>query len=225
MKKYAFVDEDGTTPDNIRLEVGKYVTDTGEGSELLLKMTHAAGDSPLVATLVNRENLSTHPMRLFSIEQWAVDPNKNDGKCYMVVKEVDAPVIRLEQKLRFAIAAMGNLYANKKFKRWAANWVSDEDRSYDSAMAMNATAKEEHEGIQALVDMGVHTGDSHEQMELQKDMFIRVDAVTEAAALSTDPSKTDEEVCKLVAQALDNIQRFNDETNLIDLANLICKDS
>lgn len=222
MQKYAFVDENGTTPDNIRLEIGKYVADAAEGNELLMKMTHAAGDSPLFAALVNPEDLNEHPMRLFSIEQWAVDPNTNDGKCYMVVKEVEAPVVRLEQKLRFAIAAMGNLYDNKKFKAWANNWVTDSDRSYDAAMAMNAAAREEMEGIQALVDMGVHTGESHEEMEKQKDMFARVDAVTEAAALSTDPSKTDEEVCNYVAKALDNIQRFNDETNLIDLAKLVC---
>lgn len=225
MHKYAFVDENGTTPDNIRLEVGKYVADATEGSELLMKMTHAAGESPLFAALVNPADLNKHPMKLYSIEQWEVDPKSSDGKCYMVVKEVEAPVVRLEQKLRFAIAALGNLYNNKKFKRWANNWVIDSDRSCDAAMAMNALAKEEMEGIQALVDMGVHTGESHEEMARQNDMFLRVDAVTEAAALSIDPTKSDEEVCGLVAKALDNIQRFNDETNLIDLAKLICKDS
>ncbi len=225
MHKYAFVDENGTTPDNIRLEVGKYVADATEGNKLLEKLTHAAGDSPLFAALVNPEDLSKKPMKLYSIEQWAADPKSDDGKCYMVVKEVEAPVVRLEQKLRFAIAAMGNLYADKKFKIWANNWVTDSDRSYDAAMAMNAAAKEEKDGIQALVDMGIHTGESHEDMERQKDMFARVDAVTEAAALSTDPSKTDEEVCGLVAKALDNIQRFNDETNLVDLAKLVCTES
>lgn len=224
MQKFAFVDENGTTPDNIRLEVGKYVADAGEGNELLEKMTHAAGETPLFAALVNPEDLNKHPMKLFSIEQWAVDPKSNDGKCYIIVKEVEAPVVRLEQKLRFAIAALGNLYNNKKFKVWANRWVTGEDRSYESAMIINAAAKEEREGIQALVDMGVHTGDSHEDMEKQKDMFTRVDAVTEAAALSTDPSKTDKEVCGFVANALDNIQRFNDETNLLDLAKLICKE-
>ena len=225
MHKYAFVDENGTTPDNIRLEVGKYVADATEGNELLMKMTHAAGESPLFAALVNPEDLNKHPMKLYSIEQWAVDPKSNDGKCYMVVKEVEAPVVRLEQKLRFAIAALGNLYNNKKFKIWADNWATDSDRSYDASMAMNAVAKDEMEGIQALVDMGVHTGDTHGDMARQKDMFIRVDAVTEAAALSIDPSKSDEEVSALVAKALDNIQRFNDETNLIDLAKLICRES
>jgi len=225
MHKYAFVDENDTTPDNIRLEVGKYVADATEGNQLLEKLTHAAGDSPLFAALVNPEDLSKKPMKLYSIEQWAVDPKSNNGKCYMVVKEVEAPVVRLEQKLRFAIAAMGNLYENKKFKIWAENWATDSDRSYDAAMAMNALAKEEMDGIQALVDMGIHTGDSHEDMEKQKDMFTRVNAVTEAAALSTDPGKTDEEICGLVAKALDNIQRFNDETNLIDLAKIICTEN
>lgn len=225
MQKYAFVDENGTTTDNIRLEVGKYVADATEGNELLMKMTHAAGESPLFAALVNPKDLNKHPMKLYSIEQWAVDPNTYNGKCYMVVKEVEAPVVRLEQKLRFAIAALGNLYDNKKFRIWANNWVTDTDRRYETAMAMNALAQKEMEGITALVDMGVHTGDSHEDMERQNDMFVRVDAVTEAAALSTDPSKSDEEVCGLVAKALDNIQRFNDETNLIDLAKLICRDS
>jgi hypothetical protein len=80
------------------------------------------------------------------------------------------------------------------------------------------------DGIQALVDMGVHTGDSHEDMDRQRDMFARVDAVTKAAALSMDPSKSDKEVVELVSRALDNIQRFNDQTNLVDLASLICKE-
>lgn len=225
MQKFAFVDENGTTPDNIRLEIGKYVADAGDGNALLSKMTHAAGETRLLAALVNPEDLSKHPMKLYSIEQWAVDPKSNDGKCYMIVKEVEAPVVRLEQKLRFAIAALGNLYDNNEFKVWASRWVTGEDRSYDSAMAVNAGAKAEREGMQALVDMGVHTGDTHEDMEKQKDMFSRVDAVTEAAALSTDPSKTDEEVCGFVAKALDNIQRFNDKTNLLDLAKLICKEA
>lgn len=221
MQKFAFVDESGTTPDNIRLEVGKYVADATEGNELLMKMVHAAGDSPQFAALVNPAD---SPMKLFSVEQWAVDPKSTDGKCYMVVKEVEAPVVRLEQKMNFAIAAMGNLYDNAEFKAWASNWVSNSDRSAETAMKMNAIAKEEMDGIQALVDMGVHTGSSHEEMAQQKDMFARVDAVTRAAALSTDPSKSDKEVVQLVSQALDNIQRFGDKTNLVDLANLICKD-
>ena len=221
MLKFAFVDENGTTPDNIRLEPGKYVADATEGNELLMKMVHAAGDTPQFAALVNSVE---QPMKLFSIEQWAVDPKSNDGKCYMVVKEVEAPVVRLEQKLNFAIAAMGNLYDNAEFKVWASNWVSNSDRSAETAMKMNSVAKEEMDGIQALVDMGVHTGDSHEDMDRQRDMFARVDAVTKAAALSMDPSKSDKEVVELVSRALDNIQRFNDQTNLVDLANLICKE-
>jgi len=221
MLKFAFVDENGTTPDNIRLEPGKYVADATEGNELLMKMVHAAGDTPQFAALVNSVE---QPMKLFSIEQWAVDPKSNDGKCYMVVKEVEAPVVRLEQKMNFAIAAMGNLYDNAEFKVWASNWVSNSDRSAETAMKMNSVAKEEMDGIQALVDMGVHTGDSHEDMDRQRDMFARVDAVTKAAALSMDPSKSDKEVVELVSRALDNIQRFNDQTNLVDLANLICKE-
>ena len=221
MLKFAFVDENGTTPDNIRLEPGKYVADATEGNELLMKMVHAAGDTPQFAALVNSVE---QPMKLFSIEQWAVDPKSNDGKCYMVVKEVEAPVVRLEQKLNFAIAAMGNLYDNAEFKVWASNWVSNSDHSAETAMKMNSVAKEEMDGIQALVDMGVHTGDSHEDMDRQRDMFARVDAVTKAAALSMDPSKSDKEVVELVSRALDNIQRFNDQTNLVDLANLICKE-
>ncbi|KPK11956.1 MAG: hypothetical protein AMJ68_03935 [Acidithiobacillales bacterium SG8_45] len=221
MQKFAFVDESGTTPDNIRLEPGKYVADATEGNELLMKMVHAAGDTPQFAALVNSAD---SPMKLYSVEQWAVDPKSSDGKCYMVVKEVEAPVVRLEQKMNFAIAAMGNLYDNEEFKAWASNWVSKSDRSAETALRMNAIAKEEMDGIQALVDMGIHTGGSHEEMAQQKDMFARVDAVTRAAALSIDPSKSDKEVVELVSQALDNIQRFSDKTNLADLANLICND-
>jgi hypothetical protein len=222
MQKFAFVDENGNTPDNIRLEPGKYVADATEGNELLMKMVHAAGDTPQFAALTNPKDQSENPMKLYSIEQWAVDPNQNDGKCYMVVKEVEAPVVRLEQKLNFAIAAMGNLYDNAEFKAWASNWVSNSDRSADTAMKMNTIAKEELDGIEALVSMGVSTGDTHEDMDRQRDMFARVDLVTRAAAISMDPKKTDKEVCELVSQALDNIQRFNDQTNLVDLATLIC---
>ena len=224
MQKYAFVDENGTTPDNIRLEPGKYVADTTEGNELLMKMIRAAGETPHFAALMNSEDPVEKPMKLYSIEQWAVDPNDSDGKCYMVVKEVEAPVVRLEQKLNFAIAAMGNLYDNAEFKAWASNWVSASDRSADTAMKMNSLAQEELDGIQALVSMGVSTGDNHEDMAKQKDMYFRVGLVTRAAAMSMDPKKTDKEVCELVSQALDNIQRFGDQTNLVDLANLVCKE-
>ena len=224
MQKFAFVDENGTTPDNIRLEPGKYVADAMEGNELLMKMIHAAGDTPHFAALTNPRDPGEGVMKLYSIEQWAVDPNNNDGKCYMVVKEVEAPVVRLEQKLNFAIAAMGDLYDNSDFKTWVNDWVSGSDRSAETAIRMNTIAKEELDGIQALVAMGIHTSDSHEDMEKQKDMFARVDLVTRAAAMSLDPKQSDKEVCNLVSQALDNIQRFGDQTNLVDLANLVCKE-
>ncbi|GMR18115.1 MAG: hypothetical protein BMS9Abin33_0518 [Gammaproteobacteria bacterium] len=225
MRKYAFADENGKTPDNIQLKPGKYLAKAGSKNDLMLRIVHASGESPEMAALVNIEDQATHPMKLYSIQQWLVDPNATDGKVYMIVKEVEAPVVRLEQKLEFAIAALSNLNDNDAFKKWADGWLTNADRGKDTTMAINKIVKEELEGINSLVAMGVSTGYSHEEMQQKIDLFTRIEAVTEAAALAVDAPKSDENVSRLLVKATENIQKVNKETNLVDLAEKICAEN
>jgi len=222
MRKYAFAGDNGKTPDNIQLKPGKYLAKAGSKNDLMLRIIHASGESPEIAALVNIEDQATHPMKLYSIQQWLVDPNATDGKTYMIVKEVEAPVVRLEQKLEFAISALSNLYANDAFKKWAVGWLTNADRSKDTTMAVNKIVKEELEGISSLVAMGVSTGYSHEEMQQKIDLFTRIEAVTEAAALAVDAQESDENVSRLLAKATENIQKVNKKTNLVSLAEKIC---
>lgn len=222
MRKFAFADKNGRTPDNVTLKPGKYLTDSGSKEDLILKTLHSSGGSPEVAALVSTEDPSKHEMKLFSIEQWAVDPNVKDGKVYLVVKEVEAPVVRMEQKLQFAIATVSNLIKDKHFRRWATAWLHNEDRSAASALTIANSAQEELDGIDQLVAMGVSTGESHEDMQKQKATLARISALCNAAALATDASKSDEEVCKLLSIAVEDIQKIFKGENLVKLAEKIC---
>lgn len=222
MRKFAFADANGRTPDNVQLKPGKFLTDADSEEDLMLKTVHSSGCSAEVAALVSTEDPKKHHLRLFSIEQWSVDPNDKNGKVYLVVKEVEAPVVRLEQKLQFAIATLGNLIKDKAFRRWANNWLNKSDRNAPAAAVIAKSAQDELDGIDQLVAMGVSTGESHEDMQKQKDTLGRIVAVCKAAALATDASKSDEEVSKLLSEAITDIQDFYKADNLIKLAEKIC---
>lgn len=222
MRKYAFADENGRTPDNIQLKPGKYIANSGSKNDLILRTKHSCGESPELAALVSEVDQTKQPMKLYSIEQWAVDPSKQDGKIYMVVKEIEAPVVRLKQKLQFAIAALNNICDSRAFKKWADGWLVNSDRSKEAAVKVSKAAKEELEGIQSLVELGISTGDSHEEMQQQKEMLNRIVALTQAAALAADAGESDDNVCKLLAKAMENIQDLGKDTNLVGLAERIC---
>lgn len=222
MRKFAFADETGCTPDNVQLKPGKYLTDSGSKEDLMLKTVHSAGGSPELAALVSAEDPAKHHLKLFSIEQWAVDPNVKNGKVYLVVKEVEAPVVRMEQRIMFAIATISNIVKDKAFKRWANSWMHNEDRTADSALEIANAAQEELDGIENLVTMGISTGGSHEEMKKQKETLSRISALANAAVLATDAGRSDDDVCQLLSVATDNIQKIFKGENLIKLAEKIC---
>lgn len=222
MRKFAFADENGRTVDNVQLKTGKFLTDAGSKEELVFKTVHSIGSSAEVAALVSREDPEKHHLKLYSIEEWAVDANDKNGKVYLVVKEVEAPVVRLEQKLQFAVATLGNLIKDKAFRAWANNWLNKSDRNAAAATEIEKAAQEELDGIAQLVEMGISTGESHEDMQKQKDTLNRIVALTKAAAMATDASKADDDVSKLIADAITDIQNFYKADNLIKLAEKIC---
>lgn len=222
MRKFAFADETGCTRDNVQLKPGKYLTDSGSKEDLMLKTVHSAGGSPELAALVSAEDPAKHHLKLFSIEQWAVDPNVKNGKVYLVVKEVEAPVVRMEQRIMFAIATISNIVKDKAFKRWANSWMHNEDRTADSALEIANAAQEELDGIENLVTMGISTGGSHEEMKKQKETLSRISALANAAVLATDAGRSDDDVCQLLSVATDNIQKIFKGENLIKLAEKIC---
>ncbi|MFV1992915.1 MAG: hypothetical protein ACC635_03345 [Acidiferrobacterales bacterium] len=222
MRKYAFADETGCTPDNVQLKPGKFLTELGSKEDLMVKTIHSSGGSPELAALVSTEDPAKHHMKLFSIEQWAMDPNVKNGKVYLVVKEVEAPVVRMEQRIMFAIATISNMVKDKAFRRWANSWMHNEDRSADSALVIADAAQEELDGIDNLVAMGISTGGSHEDMKKQKETLSRITALANAAVLATDAGKSDDDVCQLLAVATDNIQNIFKGENLIKLAQKIC---
>jgi len=224
MRKFAFANASGLTPDNVQLKPGKFMTDVGSEEDLMLKTVHSAGGSAELAALVTPQDTKKARLKLFSIEQWAIDPNVKNGKVYLVVKEVEAPVVRMEQKLQFAIATVSNLVKDKAFRKWASAWLNNEDRSQESAQKISRLAGEELEGIDNLVAMGISTGQSHEEMQNQKNALARITAVSGAAALATDASESDEEVGKLLSVAIDGIQDIFKGDNLIKLAEKICSE-
>jgi hypothetical protein len=140
MRLYKLTDKDGRTYNGTQW--GESITHTAKGDSSQLLCSNAwihAYESPEIAVLLNPAHGDFRPFRLWEAEG---EIGKRDGqsKCgcrtLTVVREIlEIPVFTREQRVRFAIHCVAQMYKENSWRRWAERWLTGQDRSCAAAYA------------------------------------------------------------------------------------------
>ncbi len=136
MKKYKLTTQDLKTHNGFQWEIGKEQTTSGQGELCSSGWLHYY-HHPLLAVLLNSIHANIKNPKLFEVK--ALGVHKNDkglkGGCtkLTLVKEIELPIITLNQKTVFGILCAKEVYKEEKWNLWADNWLSGKDRTADAA--------------------------------------------------------------------------------------------
>jgi len=148
MKKYKLTDQNLKTHDGFQWELGKKVTTDGKMDSLCNKSWLHYYDHPLLAVLLNPIHADIPNPRLFEVKACGnhlKDSGLKGGCTEMtLVKEIELPVITLNQKIAFGILCSLEVFKEKKFINWAIDWLSGKNRNYEAAHAAHAAHAAAH---------------------------------------------------------------------------------
>ena len=136
MKYYKLTDlENKTTNDTIW---GENVTHkaTGKGEELCSPDVIHVYDHPLKAVMFNPFHADFKSYKLWECRVREVVANDNlkvGVKECTTIRKVEAPVIKTEARIRFAILCALEVYKDKEFEIWANDWLSGKNRTERAA--------------------------------------------------------------------------------------------
>ncbi len=137
MKKYKLTDQNMRTRNGFQWELGKEVTTSGKGGFLCNDSWLHCYSHPLIAVLMNPRHANIQNPKLFEVK--ALGKHLNDGGLkegctkMTLVEEIALPVISTTQKVAFAILCSLKVYKDKKYAKWADNWLKGNDRSSTAA--------------------------------------------------------------------------------------------
>ncbi len=119
-------------------EIGKTYTIDKPGNKMCSDEVFHCYNHPVLAVLFNPTHGFIDNPRLFEIE--VPEFVNNDGlkyasKSQKLIKEIDLPVISMEQRAEFAIRVAKMVCKDEAWNSWADKWLSGEDRSRESANA------------------------------------------------------------------------------------------
>jgi len=142
MKLYKLTDQKMRTHKGLRWELGRWYEMNGEDDSGWLYFY----TNPLLAVLLNPIHADFKNPKLFEAEGEIGKRNYNirvGCKCGRIVKEIKLPKITTAQRVRWAILCSLEVYDQPEYRRWAANWLSGEDRTTTAAeAALTAAAAE-----------------------------------------------------------------------------------
>ncbi len=224
MKKYVLTDKDGFTVKHTQMKAGKFIHPaTEESSDPMAQVVNHGADSPLLAVIESPKDLSTSS-RLFVLQTWTVGVDVKNPQAYTTVKEVAAPVVSLEQKLAFAVAATGNISSSEDYCAWSQGWLTNADRTAASAQKIRQQLSEEVkavEGMEWLTSRGYDTGSSHAKNQEQEDITKRCVLIAQATELIAADSPGRDKIAELVAEATHGISRYGEKVDLEVLADKV----
>ena len=136
MKKYKLTNLHMQTYEGCQWELNVQKTTLGNSHYLSNDQWLYYYHNPLLAVLFNPiYNNVTNP-RLFEVKALGkhLDNNGVKGGCtkLTLIKEIELPIITLNQKVAFGILCALEVYENKDFIKWANNWLNDTDRTKES---------------------------------------------------------------------------------------------
>lgn len=133
-----------TSHNDMKWEIGVTNTATGKGTRMCSSDLLHCYAHPRLAVLLNPIHANIANPRLFEVscsEIIANDNLKMGCKSQTLVKEIELPVFTTEQRIEFAIRCALQVCSDARFRTWAENWLSGEDRSKATADAVWADAR------------------------------------------------------------------------------------
>ena len=125
-------------PNETAWVLGKWVEAKGKPKHNLCSTSYIHWyTDPLLAVLFNPIHANINDPRIWEIET-AGDEQldgslKGGSQRVRLMKEIALPTVTMEQRIRFVILCVKEVYAADKWQTWADNWLSGKDRSYASA--------------------------------------------------------------------------------------------
>lgn len=139
MKKYKLTNQDLTTHNGFKWEIGKFAPELEGAGDLCSNKWYHYYHDPLLAVLLNPAHANINNPRGWIVD--ALGKHKDDngikGGCtkMRLVKEIELPIVSKEQRVAFAILCAKEVYKDKEWNLWADNWLSGEDRTADASYA------------------------------------------------------------------------------------------
>ena len=142
MKLYKLTDKDDRTYGSCQWGEGITHKADGKGELCTEHWIHAYTD-PLLAVLMNpiHGKYDTDMGHMWECKgEIGKDDNGLKGGCKKLTttKRIDMPEITTEQRIWFAILCAKKVYKNKKWNKWANDWLSGKNRTADAARAADA---------------------------------------------------------------------------------------
>ena len=142
MKAYKLLDQElKSNKGTFQWEIGKTYTIDKPGNEMCSDEVFHCYNHPALAVLFNPIHGNIENPRLFEIEVPEFvnnDQLKYASKSQTLIKEIDLPVITVEQRVEFAIKVVKLVCDDEKWNSWADKWLIGEDRTKKSADAADA---------------------------------------------------------------------------------------
>jgi len=133
---YKLIGSEMKTHKGFQWELGKWYETTGEGGLCSPGWLHFYND-PLVGMFMNPIHANIKNPRLFRAEVKGKFLDDHGLKCgytkARLVEELTVPQISPVQRVRFAIFCVKEVYKEKKWNKWADNWLSGKDRTTNAA--------------------------------------------------------------------------------------------
>jgi hypothetical protein len=136
--RYKLTDQEMMTYGSTEWTLGKWKKTNGKGRLCSSGWLHCYSD-PLLAVLLNPIHAQFYNPRLFKAEvagKTKKDHGRKEGWSNMrLVEEMKLPAFGTDQLVRFAIFCALEVSKDRKFIRWAKNWLNGTDRTLASASA------------------------------------------------------------------------------------------
>ena len=152
MRLYKLTDKDGCTYGQTRWGVGIEHTASGTGELCGPGWLHAYSH-PLLAVLMNpRDAVIADPLMWEADGDVAASDHGLKVGCTRLRSDriIPLPAVTTEQRVRFAVLSAKGVYREPGWLAWADGWLSDKDRSAESAGSAGPSGLSEGLGARPL---------------------------------------------------------------------------
>jgi len=143
MKYYKLTDTNDQTHNGTTWGVRITHKTIGSGKTLCSEDVIHVYDHPLKAIMFNPIHANFSEYHLWEVRVKKIVANdtlKVGVKQCTTIRQIDAPIITTEQRVRFAILCALEVYKEKSFVKWAENWLSGKDKSERAAWSAATSA-------------------------------------------------------------------------------------
>jgi hypothetical protein len=135
--RYKLTTQSLTTHNDFQWKLNKEVTTSGIGEMCSDGWLHCYSH-PLLAVLLNPIHANIKNPRLYECEVSGESKSDKLKEAYThmtIIKRIKLPKLTTNQRVAFAILMGKLVYKDKKWNKWANDWLSDKDRSDAAAYA------------------------------------------------------------------------------------------